>query len=102
MVQVSTLLAAAGCLLSSSSVFVSCSPLVATERDVAAYTVVDGPIEWRGTLEEGQEPVYLSGNSFEVCFHLLFSLEPATVPNQHQMLGYRGASEGSQPNLHHI
>lgn len=61
MVQLSTLLAAAGCLL-----FVSGSPLVPTE-----YTVAGGPIQWRGTLEEGKEPVYLSGDTFEVCPHLL-------------------------------
>lgn len=79
MVQVSTLLAAAGCLLSSSGVFVSGSPLVPTERDVAAYALADGPIQWRGTLEEGKEPVYLTGDSFEVCFHLLSSLKPAAV-----------------------
>ena len=79
MVQVSTLLAVAGCLLSSSSVFVSGSPLVPTERDVAAYTLVDGPIQWRGTLEEGKEVVYLTGDSFEVCFHLPFPSKATAV-----------------------
>jgi hypothetical protein len=79
MVQVSTLLAVAGCLLSSSSVFVSGSPLVPTERDVAAYALVDGPIEWRGTLEEGKEPVHLTGDSFDVCFRLLLSLNASAV-----------------------
>ncbi|KAH6855942.1 hypothetical protein B0I37DRAFT_351065 [Chaetomium sp. MPI-CAGE-AT-0009] len=69
MVQVPiVLLAAVGCLLSSSSFFASGSPLVPTERDVGpagSYTFVEGPIEWRGTLEEGKEPVYLSGDTFE-------------------------------------
>lgn len=75
MVQASTWLVALGCMLSSWS-FVSGSPLVPTERGVGLYTFVDGPIQWRGVLEEGQEPVYLTGGTFEVCtIHLLFSLK---------------------------
>ncbi|KAK3294235.1 uncharacterized protein B0H64DRAFT_433438 [Chaetomium fimeti] len=69
MVQVPIiLLAAVGCLLSPSSMFASGSPLVPTERDVGSagsYTFVEGPVQWRGTLEEGKEPVYLSGDTFE-------------------------------------
>ncbi|KAK4150415.1 hypothetical protein C8A00DRAFT_46188 [Chaetomidium leptoderma] len=65
MVQASTWLVALGCLLSSWSFFVSGSPLVPTERGVGLYTFADGPIQWRGALEEGQEPVYLTGGTFE-------------------------------------
>lgn len=66
MVHASTWLTTLGCLLSSWSFFVSGSPLAPTERGVERYTFADGPIQWRGVLEEGQEPVYLTGGTFEV------------------------------------
>jgi hypothetical protein len=70
MVQASTWIVALGCLLSSWSFFVSGSPLVPTERGVGLSTFIDGPIQWRGALEEGQEPVYLTGGTFEVYTYL--------------------------------
>ena len=67
--------AALRCLLFSSSFlssFVSGSP-VETQgpvlgRRVALNGYTIGPIQWRGHLEKGKPLVYLSGNSFKVCF----------------------------------
>jgi hypothetical protein len=82
MVHVSTMLAALGCLLPYSSfLFVSGSPvntLAVPSEQIKGSGLPDGykltPINWRGTLEEGKPLVYLSGDSFEVCFHPVISL----------------------------
>lgn len=80
MVHVSTLVAALGCMLaSSSSLFVSGSPTTGPRRRAEAalpdsYTLT--PIEWRGELEAGGPLVYLSGDSFEVCAASLFPRPP--------------------------
>jgi hypothetical protein len=97
MVQVSSILAAAGYLLAYSGLkFVSGSPTVAVDGDAVrkfssvfarfcsnsvghhakaleGYTI--GQIHWKGYLEAGKQMVYLSGDSLEVCSQLiLFTL----------------------------
>jgi hypothetical protein len=62
-----------GCLLGFSSFFVSGSPVA------RSYTIVEGPIHWRGVLEEGGGLVYLFGDTFEVCFHLRSPLKLAAA-----------------------
>ncbi|KAK0652725.1 hypothetical protein B0T16DRAFT_443880 [Cercophora newfieldiana] len=75
MVQVSAMLAAVSCLLT----YASASPVVG-ERDAdpaAAYTIVDGPIEWKGALIEGGEEVHLTGASIQEIVAKAQALNPA-------------------------
>ena len=55
---------------------VSLSLWTCSERGVGLYTFADGPIQWRGVLEEGQEPVYLTGGIFEVYAY------PSSLPSE--------------------
>ncbi|KAK4449680.1 hypothetical protein QBC34DRAFT_380138 [Podospora aff. communis PSN243] len=65
MVQVSTL--AAVCCFFLSALPVLASPLVALDAELArrTYTLSEGPIHWKGVVEEGGEEVQLIGNTFE-------------------------------------
>jgi hypothetical protein len=63
MVQVSTMLAALGCVLTySGSPLVSGSPVDLAPAALPHHLTLS-PITWRGTLEEGQLPVDLTGDS---------------------------------------
>lgn len=64
MVHASSILAAV--LSCSSFLSVSASP-VDVEQRAPNGGALDA-INWRGTVEAGKPPVYLSGRSFEVCF----------------------------------
>ncbi|KAK4450293.1 hypothetical protein QBC34DRAFT_379493 [Podospora aff. communis PSN243] len=101
MVRVSTL-SALGCLFSSASVLVSGSPLAALNAELARreYTLFNGPIEWKGVLEDGGEEVYLSGATFDEIDTKAKAINPSyTIFDHSAAVEARDASIEARQNI---